>query len=398
MRSKALNVLYLDHTARLGGGETALLRLLEAMPAQKVQPHVLLGEDGAFAEAVKGLGLGVTTLPLDERVREYRKDSVSPLSVTRLRPAATVFRYAVNVARLARQLDVQIIHCNSLKSDVYGWFAAKLAKRPVVWHVRDHIAAPYLPRRTAALLRFCARRLPSHVIANSKSTLNTLWPQEADSLRRATVVHDGLTPRELERGRELGCAHWEMPLHVGLVGRLAPWKGQDVFIKAAHRVLSQGVDAHFHIVGSAMFGEDEYADSLSALISDLGIEEKVHLDGFCSDVPERLSRLNVLVHCSTSPEPFGQVIIEGMAHALPVIAAGAGGVREIIRDGENGLLHAPADPESLALALRQVLSDAATATAVGAAGQDDVARRFGISQAAESVAGVYGRMPLNPRS
>ena len=151
----------------------------------------------------------------------------------------------------------------------------------------------------------------------------------------------------------------ESPFRVGIVGRLAAWKGQDLFLEAFARAFPDG-DTEAWVVGQAMFGEDErYADALPDQAEHLGIAERVVFRGFRENVWDELAQIHVLVHCSLIPEPFGQVVVEGMAAGVPVIAADAGGPAEIITDGVNGLLTPPGDVEALAAAMRRVHDDRA---------------------------------------
>ena len=136
-----------------------------------------------------------------------------------------------------------------------------------------------------------------------------------------------------------------------MVGRIAPWKGQHVFL-AAFAEAFPGGGAEAVIVGSALFGEEAYGKELGRLVNDLGIVGRVRFSGFSDDVWEELSQLDVLVHASTVPEPFGQVVLEGMAAGLPVVAARAGGPAELITDGIDGLLFTPGQSDELATTLR----------------------------------------------
>jgi glycosyltransferase involved in cell wall biosynthesis len=138
---------------------------------------------------------------------------------------------------------------------------------------------------------------------------------------------------------------------------LAPWKGQDVFLRAFADAFHQGGE-RATVVGGALFGEDEFADGLSRLANALGIAERVDLRGHCTDVWDELSRIDALVHASVTPEPFGQVILEGMAAGVPVIAAGAGGPAEILRHDVTGILYEPGDLGGLAAAMRRMLDPA----------------------------------------
>jgi glycosyltransferase involved in cell wall biosynthesis len=154
------------------------------------------------------------------------------------------------------------------------------------------------------------------------------------------------------RGRHAGG-----PLNFGIVGRLAPWKGQDLFLRAFARAFPNG-DERATVVGDALFGEDEFARGLPRLADALGIAHRVELRGHRADVWDELSRIDVLVHASVTPEPFGQVILEGMAAGVPVIAARAGGPAEILRHDETGVLYECADTAGMATAMRRMLDPA----------------------------------------
>ena len=117
----------------------------------------------------------------------------------------------------------------------------------------------------------------------------------------------------------------DRPFTVGMVGWLSPWKGQDVFLRAFALAFPNGA-ARARAIGSAMFGEDAYATSLTELCDELGLTGRVDFRGFQADIPAELAELDVLVHATVIPEPFGQVVVEGMAAGLPVIASHAGGV------------------------------------------------------------------------
>ena len=129
---------------------------------------------------------------------------------------------------------------------------------------------------------------------------------------------------------------------------------------------SEGVEAV--VIGVPMFGEDAYADGLRRLAADLG--GKVDFRGFRDDVRAELARLDVLVHASIIPEPFGQVVLEGMAAGLPVVAADAGGPAEIIDDGVDGLLYTPGDAAALAERLRLLAGDKELRSRLGRSGRE----------------------------
>ncbi|HLX33007.1 MAG TPA: glycosyltransferase family 4 protein [Gaiellaceae bacterium] len=346
-----LRVVFLDHVARLSGGELALLALIRALGDQ-VDPYVILGEEGPLAERLRAQGVAVEVLPLEPRLRDLRRDGL------RARALAALPTYVVRLARRLRELRPDLVHTNSLKSALYGGVAGRLAGVPVVWHVRDRISADYLPANAVRLVRLASRLLPSAVVANSHTTLATL-----PHARRGAVVYNPVEapPAQTHDGRREPT--------VGIVGRIAPWKGQHVFLEAFAEAF-RDKPVRGRIVGAALFGEEEYERQLYAQAGALGVAGQIEFRGFREPIWDELAGLDVLVHSSTVPEPFGQAVLEGMAAGLPVIAANAGGPAELITSGVDGLLVAPGDAAALATALERLEADPELRARLGAAARE----------------------------
>jgi glycosyltransferase involved in cell wall biosynthesis len=343
-----IRVVYLDHVARLSGGEIALARALPAL-LNLVDPHVILGEDGPLVQRLRDRSISVEVMPIPAAARDVRKDTVRP-GALRLRSLAASAKYVLRLRKRLRELRPDLVHTNSLKSALYGGVAGRLAGVPVIWHIRDRIAPDYLPKAAVRLVRIASRILPTAVIANSFSTLQTLPELRRGVVVANTVVYDSI-------GETAPSAqNADHPFRVATVGRLAPWKGQNIFLDAFALAFPAG-DSEAWIIGSAMFGEHDYATSLHAQAERLGISERIVFRGFQENVWAELAQIDTLVHCSVTPEPFGQVIIEGMAAGVPVIAADAGGPAEIITHDIDGLLTSPGDVEALAAALRRIHID-----------------------------------------
>jgi glycosyltransferase involved in cell wall biosynthesis len=365
-------VVFLDHTAVLSGGELALLRVL---PDLDVDAHVILAQDGPFADELRFAGATVEILPLEEDTRDLPRERVlAQLPIQTFR----ALRHARRLARRLRELDPDVVHTNSLKSALYGGVASRLAGVPVVWHIRDRIAPDYLPRSAVLLVRAAARFLPTAIVANSRETLSTL-PKR----RPAFVVSSPVAEAGPRRNGADG------PLRVGMVGRIAPWKGQHVFLDAFARAFGDG-DERARIVGAPMFGADEeaYGERLLELTGALGLNERVEFTGFRSDVAGELAHLDVLVHASVLPEPFGQVVVEGMAAGLPVVAAAAGGPAEIIDSERTGLLYPPGDADLLANALLRLAGDVALRRRLGDAARES-ARAYSPAAVARQLEAVF---------
>ena len=142
------------------------------------------------------------------------------------------------------------------------------------------------------------------------------------------------------------------------------------------------------IVGAPMFGEHGYERELHELARRLEIADRVDFRGFRADIPAELGRLDVAVHASIIPEPFGQVVTEAMAAGLPVVAAAAGGPSRIITDGVDGLLVPPGDAAALSAALQRLAVKPGLRARLGVAGRRR-AGDFSLDAAATAVLDAY---------
>lgn len=339
-RDARLRVVYLDHVARLSGGELALMRLLTHL--EHVTPHVILGEDGPLAERLTQAGVSVEVLPIAPAARDLRRDTVRPGGASPLTALHTL-AYIARLAIRLRTLEADLVHTNSLKAGVYGSLAAKAAGLPLVWHVRDRIADDYLPPAAVRVVRMLIRALADGVIANSTATLETLPTAVQGSVSR--VIPASVEVSALTRTGDPTATTF------GMLGRIAPWKGQDLFLRAFATAFGHGSERAV-LIGAAMFGEEGYERELHALAQTLGIADRVEFRGFREDVWPELASLDVLVHASVIPEPFGTVVLEGMAAGLAVIAADEGGPASVLVDGRTGRLFASRDLDSLAATMR----------------------------------------------
>jgi len=375
-------VVFVNHCARLSGGELALLRLLPAL--EQVALHVILGEDGPLVRRLNETGISVEVLPMGDAARELHRGEVTPGTVPG-KALLDTSAYAIALARRLRRLRPDIVHTNSLKSALYGGVAGRLAGVPVVWHIRDRIAEDYLPAPAVRLVHAAARWLPSAIIANSRATLAALGESEVfrSVVASPVVIYDSAATGDPD-GR-----HSEF-LHVGMVGRLAPWKGQHVFLDGFRQAFGHGSESAV-IVGAPLFGEDWYEADLRRRAQVLGLDGRIVFAGFREDIWTALGEIDILVHASVTPEPFGQVIVEGMSAGLPVVATDAGGPAEIIEDGVDGLLYPPGDADALANRLRGLADDPALRARVGAAARES-SKRFTARAAADRVTWVYERV------
>ena len=385
---RPVRVAVLDHTAQLGGAELALLRTVRALDPAAVEVTVVLFADGPLAGRLRDAGVAVRVLPLDPRIAQTDRAAAGRSAVGAARSAAATLPFVARLARLLRDLQPDVVHTTSLKADVIGLPAARLARRPLVWHVHDRIAEDYLPAPVARALRMLARRGPRHVVVNSRATAATLLPLP----RGWTLAYPGLAPEQVAAD-PAGRPAPATPV-IGLVGRVSPTKGQREFVAAAALLAERFPDARFRVVGAALFEEQAYEVELRAQVAALGLADRVELTGWVADPVGEIDRLSVLVHASPVPEPFGQVVVEGMARGVPVIATAGGGVDEIAvaDDGTpRCLVVPPRDVPALAEAVARVLDRPEEAAARADRAWKDVQADYAVARTAERLTAVWRR-------
>ena len=371
-------VLYVDHASALGGAERSLLLLLKHLDRQRFQP-LLACNPGPLADAVSSLDV-----------------PVFPIEMPRIRGEASglmhLIRGSLTLSRIIRRQRVDILHSNVMRSSFFAAVAALLTGRPLVWHVRD--IHPPSERWYTRLM--C--RLSDQGVAISGAVAASL-PCPA----HATVIHNGLDLDEYPPDFDAAAVRGELAIPsetplAGMVGRLRPWKGQDRFLRAAAMVAQSMPQARFLIVGGAIFaGGEAYDMRLRQLAAELDLVERVVFTGQREDLPRLLSAMDVLVHCSDA-EPFGRVLIEGMAASLPVVAYADGAVPEIVTHDKTGILVPPGDESALARAILELLRDPHRRREMGAAGRHRVQNHFTASQTTRGLENVYTHVLSSRRS
>jgi glycosyltransferase involved in cell wall biosynthesis len=204
------------------------------------------------------------------------------------------------------------------------------------------------------------------------------------------VVHDGLArqaswilPAQREKVRTL-------PFTVAVLGRIADWKGQDVLIRSLAEPFLAEIGAHAIIAGDAYPGEP--APDIKALATQLGVADRVRFLGFTRDPAAVFADADVVVVPSTRPDPLPNSAIEALAAGVPVVAANHGGLPEIVRDRQTGILVRPKDPTALARALRELADDPERRRQMGEAAAKDARERFGLERMLDEVEGVYATL------
>ncbi|MGF6238729.1 glycosyltransferase involved in cell wall biosynthesis [Paraburkholderia sp. GAS38] len=369
--AQAPRVLAIDQSGVLGGAELSLLEIVKALRARI---EVVLFDDGPFRTALDTAGVNVRVLD-SGALREVRKQGGTPPLGQALKGVAALVR-----ATAARARHTDVIYANTQRAMVIGALAGRLARRPVVWHLRDIVSAEHFGRKQLRIIKWCAKLGLAHVIANSAASARAFADLTGFDEKQIDVVFNGIAAAPFDALRNVPVAtlraRLKLPQDAYLVGsfsRLARWKGQHVLLEA------MVLNPHMHavLVGAPLFGEDPYEVELRAFVANHGLGDRVHFLGFQHDIAACMCAVDAVAHTSITPEPFGRVIVEGMLAQRPVVAARAGGVLEIVEDGVNGVLCEPGDAHGLADVLAELRSNTALRERLVRNGYQTAIARFG---------------------
>lgn len=384
-----MRVVILSHTAELGGGELALLRLCRAVDPDQALVRIILFADGPLRSRLVEAGFPVDIVALDKAVATADRHSAGTLSMVTVRRFALLVPFVLRLVRRLRQLRPDLIQTNTLKANLIGIPAAFMAGRPLIWYVHDRISPDYLPGSMVSLIRLAARIFPRRIIANSESTARTLAPCPA------VVAYPGFSPEQATsapRGVSLG------PPVIGMIGRISATKGQLEFVRSLPEIRRRHPTVRARILGAPLFGAHEYLAKVRAEAVRLGVDDVIEWIDFVPDPRGELDRLTVFVHASPVPEPFGQVIVEAMIRGVPVVATRGGGATEIVEpsgtagcviEGPLGLLVDPGDAKALGAAICSVLSDPEAAAERADRAWLSATARFSVSTSADRVVGTW---------
>ena len=313
----------------------------------------------------------------------FRRSIMKPASLLKLGAVAPVS--IRDLQNLIKRGKFDIVHSNT-GVVIGGALAAWRSGTPHIWHFRELLTEF---RKLWKMHEPLAAKTSREIVCISKAVADQfVSPKARDKL---SVVYDGIPvgDRPTFSMRE---SRGDIPVRILTVGRLAPYKGQDVLLAALRTMVSRGLNVELTLVGDVFGDEVENRRKLEDQAIALAIKDKVHFEGFQHDVNYYLDDTDILVLPSRRPEGLGLVILEAMARCKPVVATNGGGVREIISDKENGMLVEPDDANALAEAIMEIAADPKLAHSMAEKGFATVADSFSLQRMNDDLLKVYRRV------
>ncbi|MFC1676508.1 glycosyltransferase family 4 protein [Planctomycetota bacterium] len=286
------------------------------------------------------------------------------------------------LCKIVHKIKPELLHANGFYPAIVSLFPVFLMRRKLIWHARD-LTRFQITSKICSL--FCQR-----VIAVSK-TVKSLLIRHGIKPEIIDIVYNGI---EIENLNDKGKAVARFkknncPIRFANIGQFVPWKKQGLFLNAASKLVARGVNAEFLLIGDDIFGRNsKYRSLLIHQVHNCHIAERITLLGWQENMQEVWPQIDCLVH-TASAEPFGRVIIEAMAHKIPIIAVGCCGPSEIIQNGKTGILVPVDDAEALSKAMLKIANDRKFAKELTLAGSERVISYFQAERTVDCVREIY---------
>lgn len=393
-------VLYCESNAdgTIGGSHYCLAYLVEKLDRSQFEPIVGFYEEHALIPRFRASAETVV-FPQDAPMRWSEQAagwrSLPLVLARRTVNFAKFLRTVSQHVSFLRRRGIALLHLNNSITRHQDWMlAAFIARVPCIVHERG-LSEVYTLRDRAY-----ARRVAC-IIPMSKWIRDHMVERGVPG-KNIRVLYDGLEPSALtvkypgHQLRETWGVRADQPV-VGIVGNIRKWKGQETVVRALIAVVKEIPDVVCFFVGKATDDDKTYEDSLRHLIREAGIEPNVRFTGYQNDVPSFVKMMSFVIHASVEPEPFGMVVLEAMAQRKAVIGSRAGGVVEMVVEGETGYTYPPGDWQALASRMIELLGDPEKAKQMGEKGYERLMDKFTVQSYMNEIHATY-RAVLTGRS
>jgi len=386
MKTEKIKLLCIHASAEWFGSDRYLYGILKYLDTPRFDAQVILPEPGPLKEKIQTLGIPVVHPPCMGILHRFRNPIQMALFFVKL------FREIIWLIAYIRKQKIQLVHVNST-SNLGALIAARICRVPVVCHALEIRISPALIGKILATL---VNGFSTHIVAISQAVseyLDTGWTPP----RSLQVLHPGVELDSAFSG-DSGKIREQLGIPVdkkvvGMVGRLTFWKGAHIFIEAAMALAEKRSDAFFLIVGAFDTAQSrEYYQSLVDKVDQRGLGDRIRFLGFREDIPAVMSVFDIFILPSVFPEPFGLVTVDAMLAGTPVIATRHGGSLDIVREGTDGFLVAPGEPDTLADKVETLLNDPELRRAMGRNGKTRIQEHFGLKDQVREIMSAYTRV------
>ena len=373
-----------------GGSAETTLQVISLLNREKYEVFLVHGLSlesnmGAMEQEVLARDLSLT------EKRGIRVFTI-PSLVRRLSLINDILAF-ISIYRLIKRIKPHIVHTHTSKAGVIGRLASYLAGVPIIIHTpHGHVFHSYYGCILSKMIVFAER-----IMSLMTDKITALTDKERDehleqgiaSIEKYVIIHSGVMLQQIlnkDMEIETGKNKLGIPQNskvIGTVGRLVPVKGHKYLVSAAKIVTKEFDNAVFLFVG------DGYLESiLERQAESLGVRENIIFAGWRSDVIDVLGLFDIFVLPSLN-EGMGKVLIEGMALGKPIVASSVGGIIDLVKNGDNGILVPPRDSDALAEAILKLIRNKNLSQKLGKNGKAKVYPEYDTSTMIKQIEEMY---------
>ncbi|MFL6353289.1 MAG: glycosyltransferase family 4 protein [Bryobacteraceae bacterium] len=328
-----MNILFLDQFSTVGGGQRSLLELLPMVVKRGWSVRVAVPGEGSYSQQLKAAGFPVEFISCG--VYTSGRKNISDIA-----------RYASNTPQITKRIfeivsahHIDLLYVNGPRLLPAAALVARRLSIPLLFHSHHRISQETGIRLAGESIRWAR----AEVVACCSFAAEPLQPYL--SRDKARIIYNGVS--------EMRCRRTSNKSHrcIGVIGRIEPEKGQIQFVSAARILRERFADCQFLLAGAPLFSSPEYSETVTAAARDLPFR----FAGWQQDISSVFAKLDLLVVPSSPADSTPRVIIEAFSAGVPVVAFAAGGIPEIVKDGQTGFLAADSTPEALADRMGSVL-------------------------------------------
>jgi len=377
-----LKVLTLSAAGEIGGAERSLLEVVQAMPAHRIEFHACMPPESNLCRQFEALNVAVHPVPM----RRFQRTKHPFLLAGQVR---ALHKSAAQIVAICNDLKIDIVHANTNAAELIAWEVTRMSKVKHVWHCRD----------TAPMHGF------GRILASSASAVVAISAFVEGQLKKEGVrqnkIHRIDNGIDMKRFAPALKAEARRNLRISLgieshrpvllsVGAFVPWKKHEMFLDVIAILRLRIPNIVGLLVGSDTFGQNSSYET--------SLKQKAHLLGLNSgtlrmlqergDVPDLMMASDLLLSCSEN-EPFGRVLVEAGAAALPVIATASGAKPEIIDDQVTGVLVPHGEAGAMAEACTKLLADEKTRAEMGRKARQRAEDLFDVRRTAAELADLF---------
>lgn len=347
----------------MGGAEHSLLDIVSGI--QSFHP-VFVTPSTNLSSKFESRGIKCIYFPMPLKVLMRKREKLLSLSDIYNLPSL-ILRFV----NLLKKEKPSLVYTNTQKSHLIGVIASRIARVPCISHFRDILPRSVLTKIWLRTLYLLSTRIIAVSEAVAKEFPRKSAKGSSASSGKVKVIHIGIKVKH-----PASSLQYPVSRTVGYVGQIARWKGVEYFIEACGSIMKEAPGTNFIVVGGPIFGDTEYLEELKELAHSLSLDSKIQFMGEKEDALSYIAKIDVLVHPSVSPEPFGRVLIEAASLGKPVVATSGGSSPEIVVDGETGILVPPRDSDSIATSLKKLIAEPRLAKSMGEKGKERVGKYF----------------------